>query len=160
MPTSTEDLVSRFVPHLDALLNGRSGDLWEYLAEDAVIEVIGSTPISGTYRGRQEMEQLLGASLRRRIQSGSITLLDAIGQDEEVGAFLLIRVTSPEGRVYNAAGDPAGCWFRSSQGKIVEIRLFPDTTQVETELFGRHFVANSPRASIAGGHAEGAGGQS
>jgi ketosteroid isomerase-like protein len=154
MPTNTGNLIARFIARLDELLKGGRGDLWEYFGQDASIEVIGSTPISGIYRGRHEIVQILGATLSSRIGSGSVELLDAIEQAEEVGAFLLIRLTTPEGRVYNAGGDPAGCWFRASQGKIVEIRLFPDTTQVETELFGHRFVPNSPAASRAANAAD------
>jgi len=155
MATASEDMVSSFILCMDQLLKGAHSDPWQFLAEEAVIEVIGTTPISGVYRGRQEIVSLLVATAMGRIACGSVTVLDSLGEGQDVGVFVLLKLTTPEGRIYNAQGDPAGCWFGTSNGKIIEIRCFPDTTQVETQLFGYGFVPNPPRAAN-GTHMRGA----
>jgi len=151
MSSSAASVVSRFIASVDQLIAGVRVDPLQYLAEDAVLEVIGTTPISGIYRGREEIRLLFGCTAQRLIASGSVQQFDVIADGEEVAAFLNIRLTTPAGEVYNAQVDPAGCWFRVVGDKLVEIRLFPDTTQVETQLFGRRFVPNEARGSQSGG---------
>jgi len=147
MRGSNKELVSEFVTRIDRSLKGEPADVAELLSPDAVVQVIGSTPISGIYRGTREIMDILVRSAAGRIASGSVRLIDAIAQGDRVGVFLLIRAKTHTGRTYNAQGDPAGCYFRLSGGKIEEIRFYPDTTQLEAEIYERRFVPNtaSPR---------------
>ena len=149
MPISSEQVVADFIERIDRLLQGAKREISDLLAPDATLEVIGSTPLSGIYRGGEEILNVFARTAMRRIASGSIRQLDSIAAGEEVGVFLLLRAVTPEGAVYNEQGDPSGCYFRTERGKIVEVRLFLDTTEVETKLYGRRFVGN--KGTLAGG---------
>lgn len=151
MASHSANIVAGFIECIDRLLQRQTCDPWRYLDEKALVQIVGSTPISGVYRGREEISHLLVALASRHIGNGTVRLLDTISEGESVGAFLVLRLSTPEGCQYNAEGDPAGCWFDVHDGKISEIRFFPDTTQVETQLFGRLFVLHT-----AGGWPEGA----
>jgi ketosteroid isomerase-like protein len=146
MRRSNKELVNEFVTRVDRSLKGQPADVAELLSPDAVVQVIGSTPISGIYRGTREIMDILVRSAAGRIASGSVRLIDAIGQGDRVGVFLLIRAKTHTGHTYNAQGDPAGCYFRLNGETIEEIRFYPDTTQVEAEIYERRFVPNTTQS--------------
>ncbi len=143
MGTSGKEIVIAFVERIDALLKGGTADVWDLLSTDAILQVNGTTPLSGLYRGKLEIVDIFARSVTRLVSSGSVSVIDTIGQGEQVGVLLMIRAITRRGRVYNAKGDPAGGFVHMLAGKISEFRLFPDTTQVETEIYGRRFAPNS-----------------
>lgn len=147
MGRNARDVVVAFVSRVDAVLRGQPANPYELLCTNVVVVVIGTTPLSGVYFGQEEVRKILVPTAALRIKSGEATLLDSIAEGDRVGVFLKITATSRIGKVYNAAGDPAGCYFKLKDGKISEIRFYPDTTQIETQLYGRVFVPNSPRAA-------------
>lgn len=146
MGKNARDVVAAFISRVDSVLRGRPADPYELLSDNVIVVVIGTTPLSGVYFGQDELRKILAPTAALRIKSGEVTLLDSIAASDRVGVFLKIKATSRIGRIYNSAGDPAGCYFKLKDGKISEIRFYPDTTQIETQLYGRAFVPNSPRA--------------
>lgn len=143
------DIVADFVGRIDAVLHGRPADPYELLTDDAVVVVNGTTPLSGAYFGQDEIRKILVATAALRIRSGEVAILDSISDGQRVGVFLKIKAASRNGRIYNAAGDPAGCYFRLRGDQICEVRFYPDTTQVETQIYGRSFVPNSANVDEA-----------
>ncbi len=146
MGKNAKDVVAAFISRVDSVLRGRPADPYELLSDNVTVVVIGTTPLSGVYFGQEEVRKILVPTAALRIKSGEVVLLDSIADGVKVGVFLKITATSRVGNIYNAAGDPAGCYFKLKGDKISEIRFYPDTTQIETQLYGRAFVPNSPRA--------------
>ncbi|MBW7836908.1 MAG: hypothetical protein H3C28_09790 [Sphingomonadales bacterium] len=146
MGKNAKHVVATFIASVDAALRGRSANPYKLLCDNVVVVVIGTTPLSGVYFGQDEVRKILAPTAALRIKSGEVTILDSIAEGDRVGVFLKITATSRVGNIYNAAGDPAGCYFKLKGDKISEIRFYPDTTQIETQLYGHAFVPNSPRA--------------
>ena len=73
-------------------------------------------------------------------------LIDAVAEENRVGALLEIIAETRSGKTYNEARDPAGCVFSVSEDKINFINLFPDTTLIETVIFDHKFVPNQPQS--------------
>jgi len=147
MGKNAKDVVAAFIASVDAALRGQPANPYELLCDNVVVVVIGTTPLSGAYFGQDEVRRILVATAALRIKSGEVILLDSISDGDNVGVFLKIMAISRVGSIYNAAGDPAGCYFKLKDGKISEIRFYPDTTQIETQLYGRAFVTNKSRAA-------------
>lgn len=150
MGKNANDVVAEFISRIDAVLHGRRADPYELLCDNVVVAVIGTTPLSGVYLGQDEVRKILVPTAALRIKSGEVVLLDSIADGDKVGVFMNITATSRVGKIYNAGGDPAGCYFKLKGGRISEIRFYPDTTQIETQLYGRAFVPNKPRATQQG----------
>lgn len=72
MPISSEQVVADFIERIDRLLQGAKREISDLLAPDATLEVIGSTPLSGIYRGGEEILNVFARTAMRRIASGSI----------------------------------------------------------------------------------------
>ena len=143
MHMNASELVAEFVRRIDAVLSGGMADPYSLLNDNIIVTIIGTTPLSGSYFGVEELRQILVATAALRIRSGRVRLLDSLGEGDKLGAFLEVKAETRDGKIYNAAGDPSGCFFRICDGRIAEIRFYPDTTQVETQLYGRAFVPSA-----------------
>jgi len=141
--TTAIEVVRDFIGRLDAALRGGSENLYTLMDDDVTVWVNGTTPLSGYFRGTNPVRNILVATAKRRIVSGEVRILDHISETDKTGVFLEIRLRTHGGKIYNAAGDPAGCFFRVRDGRICEICFYPDTTQIETQIYGREFVPNA-----------------
>lgn len=143
MRQQARQIVAEFVTRIDALLRGRSANVWDVVSEDLEIEIVGTTPLSGVYRGRADVDEILAPTIKRLIVSGSVSIVELVAGDDRAGALLLLRATTRTGRTYNTAGDPAGCYFHIANGRVARVRFFPDTTEVETVLYGKRIHENA-----------------
>ncbi len=148
---TAKDMVAAFIRNVDAALRGGDGDPWRFLHPDLRVWINGTTPLSGCYPGLDIVRSVLIDTAAGVIDGARVRLIDMVGSGHRVGALLEIRAQARAGRTYNEAGDPAGCLFIIRDDRISDIRLFPDTTQIETVLFGRQFVPSRDRAAAEAG---------
>lgn len=135
-------VVSEFVMQVNSALEGGTADPYALLHDDITLLVNGTTPISGPYQGLEIVRRVLVHTIAGRIESAAVRLIDSVGNGSRVGALLEITGVSKNGKVFNAAGDPTGCTFGVRDGRISDINIFLDTTEIETVLFDHRFVAN------------------
>ena len=122
------------VRHLySELSRGNSRPLREHLADDVVWTIIGSTRLSGTSRGPDEVVSKLFAPLAaalsgpvrftvdRLVAEGDIVVMEARGE-----------ATSAAGRPYN---NRYCIVFRLAGGKLAEITDYVDTELITSSLF-------------------------
>lgn len=115
------------------LSRGNSGPLRDHLADGVLWTIIGSTPLSGTFRGRDEVTGKLFAGLAaalsgpvrftvdRLVAEGDIVVMEARGE-----------ATSATGQPYN---NRYCIVFRLAGGKLVEITDYVDTELITASLF-------------------------
>ena len=135
-------VVCDFIQRLDDAVSGGQADPFALMHDNITITVNGTPPLSGNYPNLQIVRNVLLCTIKRRIKSASISLIDCIGTGKRVGTLLHITARTVDNKTYNEADDPAGCLFEVQDGKINEIQLFPDTTLIETVIFNREFVPN------------------
>lgn len=139
---SSKEIVREFIVRVNDVATGGRMNPFELLDENVSLLVNGTTPLSGHYPNLQIVRNVLLSTIKRRLKSASVSLIDCIGAGDRVGTLLQITARTLDKKTYNKAGDPAGCLFGVQHGKITEIHLFPDTTLIETVIFNREFVPN------------------
>ncbi len=129
-------VVSEFVMQVNSALKGGASDPYALLHDDITLLVNGTTPISGPYQGLEMVRRVLVHSVAGRIESAAVRLIDSVGNGNRVGALLEITGVS-------------------KSGKVCDINIFLDTTEIETVLFDHRFVANHGGASYPPAEASG-----
>jgi ketosteroid isomerase-like protein len=115
---------------------GNRGDFeacFDLIADDITWTNIGSTRLSGTYRGKAElMEQLLGP-LFGQLEAGISSKVDTlIGEGDLVVALTSGTAMTKDGRPYNNTYCQV---IRIRDGKFVEVREYFDTA-LTGSIFG------------------------
>lgn len=129
-------VIQEFVEALNAI--GRPGgrDPYGYLSGDIQVDIAGKTPISGTYRGLDQVRGILVSTLKRRLSGFSIKLVDAIAENESLAVKLVLSgVTLTQAKI-NPEGNICGAFVMTEKGKITSITLIPDTDEILSALFG------------------------
>lgn len=111
---------------LAALAEGDYQRLLSCLSEDVHFYVIGSTPFSGHYHGRQELldKVLLPMGAQRNEEGYSEEILNIIGEGDLVVTESRGSKTTVSGKQYN---NEYLFIYRLEQGKICEWRCYLDT---------------------------------
>jgi len=108
--------------------------LWSLYAPDLVYTVTGTTPLSGTFRGLDEIREKLFVPVFSKVKDLVLTPEQLVVEGDTVVA--LVR-----GQAKTAEGDPYcnryAFVFRVREGRIVEVTEFLDTALVETALYGK-----------------------
>jgi uncharacterized protein len=109
--------------------------LVEALADDAVWTIIGTTPLSGTFRGKQEIVERLLGPLGEALEDGiRFTLERFITEGEYV---VMLARGSGVGKNTGLPYNNQYCIIsRIVDGKIREMTDYVDTELVNTALFG------------------------
>lgn len=115
---------------------GNSGDMdacFALIADDIKWIVLGTTPLSGTYLGKQAlMEKLLGPLFGRLKAGINMDVHQLVAEDDLVVAHARGKAETHEGRAYNNTY----CWIiRLDNGKFVELTEFADTALIDS-VFG------------------------
>lgn len=115
---------------------GNRGDFdacFDLIADDIVWTNIGTTPLSGTYRGKHElMDRLLGP-LFGQLKAGISTEIEKLfGEDDYVIALTSGTAETTDGRPYNNRYCQV---IRVEDGKFAEVTEYFDT-QLVTAVFG------------------------
>lgn len=101
------------------------GSVFDLLSEDAVWTVSGNSPVSGVYRGRQDLVERAVKPINARL-STPITpqVRQIVAEGDTVAVFWDGRATARDGRRY----ENSYAWlFTMSQGRIVRATAYLDT---------------------------------
>ena len=116
----------------EEISRGNPAGLMAALADDISWTVIGTTALSGTFNGKQEVAERLAAPLRALLAGPVVfTLDDFIAEDDQVVMRARGRATSRMGKAY----DNTYCIVaRIADGKIKEMTDYVDTALINSAL--------------------------
>lgn len=139
MAAAGEDIVRTFIARLVSALEENATPPYSMLAKDIKLYIAGTTPISGLYVGHDQIKGVLISTLKTRLRSAHVELAEIIADGNRIAALVRITALANNGSLYNCDGSTCGAVFFLRNRKISEIRLFPDTTEVETVIFNRRY---------------------
>ncbi len=115
--------------------NGRT--FLDAMADDVSWTIIGSTPWSKTYRGKQQLVAELLQPLRAQFAGNTTIVANRfIGEDDYVVVEARGQAATKTGRQYRNSY----CWvFRFMDGKIIEIMEYADTALIDSVLDAPNF---------------------
>lgn len=137
--TPSEIAAKLVVREFVARFNARA-DVWALLAEQAVVTINGTTPLSGRFPGVELIRGILVDSAKIAIATLEIDIRELIGTGSRIAALLKLSGRSTAGVELNAHAQLCGCAFSVKAGRIEEIALFADTSLIEMALYGRRYV--------------------
>ncbi len=115
---------------------GNRGDLeacLDLISDDITWTNIGSTKLSGTYRGKAELTEKLLGPLFGRLKAGiSTSVENLLGEDDYVVALTSGTAETTDGRPYNNQYCQV---MRLLDGKIIEVTEYFDT-ELTSSIFG------------------------
>jgi hypothetical protein len=114
------------------LEKGDGGPFVRSLADDFNWTLIGDTPWSGTYRGKQAVRrELLDPLFAQFADQYTNRLVGLIAEGDRVAVECRGRVTTKEGKVYSNTY----CWVcRIENGKLKELIEYMDTAHLSEAL--------------------------
>ena len=127
--TKNKEIVRRFYQA------GNCGDMdacFGLISDDIKWVNIGSTSLSGTFQGKEELLEKLLGPLFGRLKAGIFThIIQLIAEGEFVVAHTSGTAETLDGRPYNNTY----CWIiRLRNGKFVEVTEFADTELITSAL--------------------------
>jgi ketosteroid isomerase-like protein len=130
----TPDENKALVRHIyTELSQGNVAPLYAHLDEQIEWTIIGSTPLSGTYRGVEAVRSQLGAGLRAALTGPvQFTINRLTAEDDVVVLEADGRATTKTGRPYN---NRYCIVSRITDGKLREITDYIDTELITNALF-------------------------
>jgi ketosteroid isomerase-like protein len=138
--SADQDIIHEFIRRINVAAAGGDGDPYALLHGDVVVNVIGTTPISGIYRGVEQARHILVSTTAERLKSLHADVTEIIGSKGRYAVLVVISAETVNGKTYNEKDYADGLVFGIQDGKISEIRVFPDTTGIETALFNNAYV--------------------
>lgn len=102
---------------LKAFANRDMGTVGQVFADDIVWHVPGNNPLSGTYKGKEEVFGFLAKLGELSGGSFKLDVHDVVGNDEHVVALVRISGSRPDGRTLEM---PVAQVFHVRDGKVVE----------------------------------------
>jgi uncharacterized protein len=132
VPADPKSVVIRYI---EAARDGMSAVIRDSFAADATWEYPGELPLSGTYRGVDEIVGTFLAGAAELMAPGTqvtIELVGAIADGDRVAAEWTSRATSRNGTPYHNRN--VGI-FTVRDGKIVSVREYTDTLHAAKALF-------------------------
>lgn len=139
---SPKAVVTEFIRRCDLAARGGQEDPLALVSDDVDTFINGATPLSGRFPGRVIVRDVLLSTAKRRIGKASVEIAETIVDGEKVAALLKIAAETVDGRAYNPSGKTCGAVFTVRDGAISRMWLYPDTTEIETVLYGKAFVPN------------------
>jgi uncharacterized protein len=116
----------------EEISRGNPAVLMESLADDICWTIIGTTALSGTFNGKQEVAEKLAAPLRARLDGPLVfTFDDFIAEGDQVVMRARGRATAKSGKPYN---NTYCIVARIVDGKITEMSDYVDTALIERAL--------------------------
>jgi ketosteroid isomerase-like protein len=121
---------------LTKLCAGDFSGAFALVSDDVRYVVIGTTPASGTYNGRDEVINRLGPTLAL-LKNLRSTLKEVIVEGNRAVAIVRGEAEGPYGHYVQ---DPCVFVLRIADTEIVEILELIDTVMLETAVFGKKLV--------------------
>ena len=131
----TTDPKSVVIRYIEAARDGMSAVIRDSFAADATWEYPGELPLSGTYRGVDEIVGTFLSGAAELMAPGTrvtIELVGAIADGDQVAAEWTSRAISRNGTPYHNRN--VGI-FTVRDGKIVSVREYTDTLHAARALF-------------------------
>ncbi|MBT8047840.1 MAG: nuclear transport factor 2 family protein [Xanthomonadales bacterium] len=128
--TRNKEIVHKF---FKASNNGDLDSSFDLVSEEIKWVNVGTTALSGTYQGKEELIRNLLEPLFGRLKAGIFMHINQlVAEGEHVVAQMSGIAETLDGRPYNNTY----CWIiRVRDGKIVEVKEFADTELI-TSAFG------------------------
>jgi ketosteroid isomerase-like protein len=125
------------------LSSGNVTPLLDSLAEEVQWTIIGTTELSGTYRGKREVVEGLLGRLRARLAGPiSFALERFIAEGDHVVMQASGRATATNGNPYN---NTYCIVCRIADGKIEQMTDYIDTALISSALFGAEKSDHEPK---------------
>jgi uncharacterized protein len=116
----------------EEISKGNPSLLMESLADDIRWTIIGTTALSGTFNGKQDVAEKLAIPLRARLDGPLVfTLDDFIAEGDQVVMRARGRATAKSGKPYNNSYCIVA---RIVDGKIREMTDYIDTALIDSAL--------------------------
>jgi hypothetical protein len=116
----------------EEISRGNPSLLMESLADDIRWTIIGTTALSGTFSGKQDVAEKLAIPLRARLEGPIVfTLDDFIAEGDQVVMRARGRATAKSGKPYNNSYCIVA---RIVDGKIREMTDYIDTALIDSAL--------------------------
>jgi hypothetical protein len=116
----------------EEISKGNPALLMESLADDIRWTIIGTTALSGTFNGKQDVAEKLAIPLRARLDGPVVfTLDDFIAEGDQVVMRARGRATAKSGQPYNNSYCIVA---RIVDGKIREMTDYVDTALIDSAL--------------------------
>ncbi len=111
------------------LENGRTDAFFDHVAEDVNWTVMGTHPLAGTYRTKDDFLAHTFARLNKLLKEGVVLRVTNLLVDRDTAAVELQSLsTALNGKPFNNRY----CWIaRFSNGTIVEVRAYLDSALVQ-----------------------------
>ncbi len=134
--SETQKIVQQWFDHIAA---GDAAQAFALFADDIVYELKGTTPVSGTYRGLDQIVNDFFTPWRKQIDGDLVVHVDElIGEGERVVALGHGEAKTVHGLRYD---NDYAFVFTVRNGRIHEVVEFLDTALVETAAYGKRLVA-------------------
>ncbi len=148
--TPEKTVVDCFLSSCNARMSGGrsrfdAADPYSFLATNAKVTINGTTPLSGCYEGLELVRRILVDTAATVVETLHIRIDRLVGRGATVAALLEISGTSTRGFELNRQGDLCGAVFEVANDRVTSVTLFPDTSLIETALFGWTFAPNLER---------------
>lgn len=130
MPTPREVVESFY----DKLGRGDVPGVIALYAPDLVYTLTGTTPLSGTFRGLDEVREKLFVPVFSKVRDLVLTPERLIAEGDSVVALVRGQGKTTSGAPY---ANRYAFVFRVKDGKIAEVMEFLDTALVETAIYGK-----------------------
>ncbi len=133
--SESQKIVQQWFDHIAA---GEAEQAFALFAEDIVYDLKGSTPVSGVYRGLDEIVNKFFVPWRKQIDGDLVVHVDElIGEGRRVVALGHGEAKTIFGRRYD---NDYAFVFSVDKGRITAVEEFLDTALVETAAYGRTLV--------------------
>ncbi|MEQ8660413.1 MAG: nuclear transport factor 2 family protein [Gammaproteobacteria bacterium] len=133
--SETQKIVQQWFDHIAA---GNAEAAFALFAEDIVYDLKGTTPVSGVYRGLDQLVNDFFVPWRKQIDGDLVVHVDElIGTGERGVALRPGEARTVLDLPYN---NDYAFVFTVKNGKITEVAEFLDTALVETAAYGRRLV--------------------
>lgn len=119
----------------DFVSAGEADAAFALFADDIVYELKGTTPVSGVYRGLEEMVNDFFVPWRRQIDGELVVHVDALIAE---GDKVVVLAHGEAMTIHKLRYDNSYAFvFSLRDGKITEVVEYLDTAMVETAAYGR-----------------------
>lgn len=133
--SDNQKIVQQWFDHIAA---GDAAAAFALFADDIVYELKGSTPVSGIYRGIEQIVNDFFTPWRRQIEGALVVTIDEmIAAGERVVALGRGAATTVYGLPYN---NEYAFVFTLRDGRISHVAEYLDTALVETAAYGKRLV--------------------
>lgn len=133
--SENQKIVQQWFSHIAA---GDAAQAFALFADDIVYDLKGSTPVSGVYRGIEQIVSDFFTPWRRQIDGPLVVVVDElIGEGERVVALGHGEAKTIYGLPYN---NEYAFVFTVRAGRITRVEEYLDTALVETAAYGKRLV--------------------